>query len=206
MLFVDIVASVVTVTNRPDLVAETQLAVRRATARLHGCEYFPRDLTTAVVSAAGYSGSIDVTSAPISRYRAAKYLRESLATPTGQERYLTKIEPDSLVDSYGRSQLNYWWEAGNVLNWSLGVSLGSGGTALSSLVLGYYQNPDVSIAGYDVAGNSWIATTEPWCIIEEAAAKVLRLTGQLDVANALQMQADESRRELIISHLEGVGR
>lgn len=206
MLLSELVTSVMTITNRPDLVAETNLAIRRATQRLHGCESFPKDIRTVVlpVSPAAMAGAIDTSLAPFTRFRAMKWLRESVPLPTGRERFLTKLEPDMLTDSYGIGSTNIWWLAGSTINWNVAY-LSTSPSGLSALELGYYQNPDTNLATYD-ASNSWIAVNEPWCIIEEASAKILRLTGQLDVANALQQQADQSRFELIASYLEGQGR
>ena len=43
-VFSDLLSDVYAVTNRPDLVADTKLAVRTATLKAHRSDFYPKDL------------------------------------------------------------------------------------------------------------------------------------------------------------------
>ncbi len=203
MNFTELNAAVVTITNRPDLVAETSLAVRRATARMHSIDFWPKDIQEVTLSliTPAFLGQIDTTILPFSRFRAMKYLREYNLVHSGRERYMTKVEPDCLVDEYGYEIQSLWYPAGTVINWKVGYAV-QAIAGITGLSVGYYQNPDVSPTTF----SSWIAQIEPWCIVEDAAARVLKLTGQLDLANSIAQEAVESLMLLRQNYLEGVGR
>ena len=42
--FTSLLNDVYTITNRPDLIAETKLAVKQATLKMHQSDYYPKDL------------------------------------------------------------------------------------------------------------------------------------------------------------------
>jgi hypothetical protein len=111
------------------------------------------------------------------------------------------MEVDQLNDSYGLERSNIWYPAGSVINWKVGPStVATGG--ISGLTVGYYQSPDINPATF----SSWIANAEPWVIIQDASASILRMTGQPELANGLVMEAKESTQLLIQNYLEGGGR
>src|SRR4051812_3068676 len=62
-LFDSLLASVIVLTNRPDLEAETELALRTATTSAHHSDFYARDLSTQLVQLpnASYSTQLDIS-------------------------------------------------------------------------------------------------------------------------------------------------
>lgn len=167
MTLTELIAEVYTLTGRPDLVAETSAAVRKATLKMHGVDFFYRDLQEEVIAFAtpAYKQQYDLQ-ANIPNYRGIKYLREWSAAPTGKELMLDLIEPDAVLDEYLRERTNVYYVAGTSLNIKAD-------RMLSTLVIGYYRRPETSTNLF----SSWIALEQPFAIIEEAAANVFHMIG-----------------------------
>ena len=78
MTLTELQDEVYTITKRPDLIAETLLAVRQSTLALHQSDFFWRDLAETGISftTAAYLQEIEYRSI-LPRFRAIKYLRKS---------------------------------------------------------------------------------------------------------------------------------
>jgi hypothetical protein len=50
MTLAELIAEVYTLTGRPDLVAETSAAVRKATLKMHSVDFFYRDLQEKIIT------------------------------------------------------------------------------------------------------------------------------------------------------------
>ena len=82
--FAGLCADVYTITNRPDLVAETKLAVRSATLKAHQSDFYPRDIVESGIQflSSDYIQQFNVYDIfPL--YRALKYLRRYDSSGTG---------------------------------------------------------------------------------------------------------------------------
>lgn len=162
--FNSIVKDVYTITNRPDLVNETQLAVKSATLQLHRSEYFYKDIyeTAIKFDESNFLQSIDYR-ALFPRFRAIKYLRKYDASKgmDGVGAFLNLATPDDVLDAYNCPKADIYYLAGSL------VQIRSA-TNLEYALIGIYQNPDVSPDTY----KSWIADEAYFAIVYKAASIV----------------------------------
>lgn len=179
-LFTDMLNDVYSITNRPDLVAESKLAIKQATMAAHRSEHYKRDLVDGqqvAVSAAISNWQLSI-SALFPRWRQFSYLRPYTVL-TGS---LSKIvigrnqflDPDGILDDYLEEKTNVAYIAGDNLN----VRLES---AYDGLLISYYQNPDTNEASY----TSWVATDFPGVIQIDAARRVFGMIGYEEAAARL---------------------
>jgi len=178
-LFSDIISGpdgVYTLTNRPDLVAETALAVRQATLAAHRCDYFRRDIQELLIS----PGSANLFQLSISslfaNWRNFAYIRpyDSIgATPASF--FLEPMKPDAILDEYLIEKTNVYYVAGDNLNIRLGANY-------DSFLVGYYSNP---VLTPDASYESWIARQQSSLIVIDASKRVLEAIGYLEAANKL---------------------
>ena len=194
MTLTELQDEVYTITKRPDLIAETLLAVRQATLALHQSDYFWKDLAETGLSfpTAAYLQEIEYRSI-LPRFRAIKYLRKSdSAGATGA--FFDVITPEAVLDLYGTDRTNVCYAAGA----SIEVK---SNTQIQYVILGYYQNPVVTVSGYD----SWIALDHPYAIVLEAAEKVFKMIGKTEEFAAFKFLRDEERSRLMLSNIQAVG-
>jgi hypothetical protein len=180
--FAQLVADVYTTTNRPDLVAETNLAVRKATMKLHttgwdmetdrpkGVLYWP-DRTEKVVPVTAvdptlYTYSVPIA-APILRFRGLSYLRQY--TPDVTDRFFNSVDFDRLFDEYQVEKTDVYYMLGQMINIRSSV-------ALIDVLVGFYQYPVVTQVGY----SSWVADQLPDMIVEEACSLIFKMIGKDD--------------------------
>lgn len=163
-------ADVYTLTNRPDLVAETLLSLKKAIRKFHGADFFKRDLAThplnlltlPTVTADVYKWEINLPD--LTRFRKVKTIA---SLPVCE---FVELAPDDLFDGYGYEKPWYWLVAGSVL------TLKSASPLQSALVY-YYQWPDIPA---DTGGtlSSWIVNEYPDAVVEEAASAVFKMIGK----------------------------
>ena len=167
--------SVYSLTNRPDLIGQTLLAIQAATLKLHQLDYFYKDLYEAVItfSTSDYLQQIEYRTL-LPRWRSLKYLRKSDVDSSGDGKFFDIILPDTVLDSYQINREDVCYVAGNV------VQIKSS-TEFQYAILGVYLNPDIAEATY----SSWIALDHPFCIVYEAAADVMRQIGKQEEATLL---------------------
>jgi hypothetical protein len=173
-LFDAIKADVVTLTNRPDLSLETELAVRTATLSAHHSEAFLRDLSTQVIqfTAPVYKASVAL-SLLSTKYRglATVQLLDSLYAPLATPE-IDIIETGDFFDPvYGTLKTNICYAAGSVFNVN-------SDTAHYGYLVQFYESPLVRREEY----NSWIAMLLPDRITYAAAAIVLATNGNEEKA------------------------
>jgi hypothetical protein len=181
--FTSLVDDVYTVTNRSDLVAETSMAVRAATLKLHHSDFYPRDLKESRVqfdTANNFQALAYRTLFP--NFRALSYIRKyESGEPT---QLLEVISPTDIFDSYNVAKENVCYLAGEV------IQIRSY-TAISEILIGYYDNPITSPDNYA----SWIADIHRDAIISEASASVFRMIGAYEQA---QMYDRMAREQMIL--------
>jgi hypothetical protein len=166
----ELIAEVYTITNRPDLVAQTLTAVRSATLKLHQSDYYYKDLRENGVSflTAEYLQQIEYR-ALFPKWRALKYIRKTDSTGQEQGKFLDIIVPENILDEYKLNRVDVAYVAGEV------VQIRSS-TQLQYTIVGRYDNPDITQSGY----NSWIALDHPYAIVFEAASTVFKMVGDTD--------------------------
>lgn len=202
MNFNDLCTEVQTITNRPDLVNETQQAVRRATIKMHSLDFFAKDMRELplVIPLPSNTVQIDMAIA-LPGFRAIAYIKDTAvpaggsALPTASKMY-HKIDVSELFDEYQLEKQNIWYQGGQVINIK-------SSTAISSLAIGYYALPTVLPAGVYF---SWIAVDMPYAIIDEASANIFRLTGNAEMARFYEQQVAQHAILLRQNYLEGVAR
>src|SRR4051812_21167744 len=154
MTFSEMIQEVITITNRPDLVNETTLALRKATLKMHQFDFFKRDINEAVFGVApasdGYNFSLSVSN-DLPRFRALAYVRRYDTPFTGTENYFEEVMPDTLFDEYREEFTNCFYRAGDAIHFRARE-------IVTNFVVGWYQYPIVTpVANYV----SWIADAMP---------------------------------------------
>lgn len=182
--FASLVADVYSLTNRPDLVNETALAVKAATLKAHHSDFYYKDLfeTGIVFSTSEFQQSLPYKSL-IPLWRSIKYLRkcDATVTPNVPGDFLSLLTPEDALDSYGINKEDVYYIAG------LEIQIRSV-DAQSNYLIGCYLHPDVTPTGY----NSWIADEHEFAIVYEATAIIFKTIGfDEQVAAYRQMVADE---------------
>jgi hypothetical protein len=178
----DLMNNVYTLTNRPDYVSETMLAVQRATLKAHQRDFYSKDLfeTGIQFPSADYYQTLEPKSINAA-YRSLKYLRKYDAVNSCPGKFLTNCGPLDLFDEYGYSKTDIYYQAGIEVNIRMS-------TQEQFMLLGMYVHPVVTEAGY----LSWIADEFPDAIVAEAAANVfgsLGFIGQRDYYRKMVQEA-----------------
>lgn len=177
--FTSLTSDVYTITGRPDLVAETSLAVRAATLKLHQSDFYPRDLSESQVqfNIAGYYQALEYKGI-FPYFRSLSYIRKfENNAPTD---FLTIITPNEALDSYSVAKEDVCYLAGSL------IQIRSS-TQISYILMGIYQLPVTDPELY----TSWIADTYPMAIITEAAATVFKMIGFDEQASMYKQLAGE---------------
>lgn len=218
------VATVYTLTNRPDMVAETTLAVQSATLKAHRCDYLWKDLFETVITynTADYTQSIDYRSI-LPNFRSMKYLRKFdfdsnyqvngpcftdgygyEVPPTGiystagtQEpgAFFDILTPEQVLDSYKLQRRDVYYMAGNL------IQVKSSTLTMYNL-FACYLNPTVAT---QATYSSWIAADHPYAIIFDAVSKIQGLLGN-DVAAKYYADAASMELQMLIgSNIIGEG-
>lgn len=186
---------VYTLTNRPDLVAETLSAVRAATLKLHQIDYFYKDIyeTGLVFSSPAYTQQLEYRTL-IPRYRALKYLRKTDATGSDTLGFFDIIAPENVLDQYAINRNDVAYVAGQV------IQIRSS-TEFQYAILGCYLQPDITESGY----NSWIAMDHPYAIVFEAAATVFKMIGDTEKFAAHTALSQMEQNNIRISNIQSTG-
>lgn len=165
--FASLVADVMSLTNRPDLVNETNLAVKAAALKAHQSDDYIKDFNEYSIqfSAASYYQSLDYKSV-IPLWRKPRYIRKYDATGGAPGIFLDYYEPEKVVDGYGADRTDLFYIAGSNLQIK-------SSTQIQYLLIGAYTNPVVTPIGF----NSWIADDHPFAIIYEAVAIIFKTIG-----------------------------
>lgn len=189
--FSSLVTDVCSITKRPDLVADTELAVKSATLKAHHIDFFYKDLFESGVSLqeAKYVITLEVKRL-VPQYRALKYIRKSDSSGAQDGKLLTILTPEAVVDGYAINKTDIVYGAGN----SLEIK---SSTELQYFFLGCYVNPIVTAAEY----NSWVADEYPFAIIYEAARLVYKQIGFDEQAAQFDALAKEEFALLRLSNI-----
>lgn len=209
MSLAQLIAAVYTETNRPDLVAETQQAVFSSTLKMHGLDYFARDITPAqvVFDAYGFIQELDMSAFPL--FRKMSYFRKDdpsafnsqevtgqnnlpplnlgisgyIVNPSMARNLITIMEPDELFDEYRAERLDVGYLAGD--NFLIKSS-----TSFKYALAAWYSWPNCDIGNNGAAYRSWVAAKYPYAIIYDAASSILQKIGMTDAARKYDSPAD----------------
>lgn len=183
------------ITNRPDLASRTASAIRNATLKLHNLDYFYKDLYENGVDllAPAYLHEVDYR-VIFPRFRALKYIRKADSVTGEGLGFLEVIPPELVLDSYGLNRNDVCYVAGDV--WQIRSS-----TEFQYALVGVYLTPEITVANY----SSWIANDFPFCIVHEAAVKIMTSINKLQEVAYLTRELEEQKRQLIASNIQAVG-
>lgn len=198
--FAQLCQDVITKTNRPELVAETQLAVRDATKLAHLSDFYLRDSVEQLFqyNAADFNFRIDTS--VLARYRKIKYIKkfdlDSMVAKEGEDNVIKEVDPTALFDRFNSLKTNVFYLAGTALNLKLS-------TSERGLLLAWYQYPNTDVENFF----SWIADMYSPAIVDMAAAKIFRDVGMTDDANRLEKYVLEVHYPLIrMNEIEATAR
>lgn len=218
MLLPDLLTGVYTETNRPDLIAETLQAVQASTQKMHGMDFWRKDLVPNMVTfpTSAYLQTIDLSQIP--QYRKLKYLRKwdpnfanyeadpdsnlpplynnSLGLPINPDlalAFFDIIEADDIFDRQYRAaeKVDVAYEAGSSLYMKSSTSFAQ------AIAMWYaWPNLDSSLNGQNF--NSWVAAIYPYCIIYDAASAILQKIGMTDAARKYDYVDPQGKRSGLV--------
>jgi hypothetical protein len=193
--FTDLLANVYTLTNRPDLVAETTLAIKAATLKLHRLDYFAKDLYEVELTfpTSSYFQTL-VYASTVPLFRTAKYLRKYDAVGLTAGKELKAVPIEKVLDSYGIDRVDVYYLAGTA------IQIRSS-TQEQYFLFGCYLSPNVDTVNYA----SWIYNEYPYAIVYSAASIVLSAIHQDELAAKMDKLAAVEIAEIIASNLETIG-
>lgn len=195
MTLTELIAEVYTITNRPDLVGQTLTAVRSATLKLHQSDYYYKDLRETGVSFVSALYTQQLEYRPLfPKWRALKYVRKTDVAGTDTGAFLELVVPENVLDNYKQNRNDICYVAGEV------IQIRSS-TQVQYIILGRYDNPDITQSGYD----SWIALDHPYAIAFEAASTVFKMIGDTDQFAAYTQLAAMQLVELRNSNIIAAG-
>ena len=192
--FAELQADVVTITNRPDLVSETKLAVKAATLKMHRADFFYKDVyeTGISFSSENYSQQLEYRTL-LPRFRSLKYLRKSDVTGIAGG-FFQILTPAEVLDTYGIEKQNICYAAGELIQIK-------SSTNFQYALLGCYLNPDLADATY----SSWIALDHPYAIVYEAAITVFKAIGYDEQSATFSKMAAEQLAMIRTSNIQVEG-
>lgn len=197
--YIQLQTDIYNLTKRPDMQAETAIAIRKATLKLHNADTWKNDLTNTIYALpanpstdlVSFRYAIDMTQVAYFPYfRKIKSIYEYNNPLTGREQFYKELEVDRIQDDYLLEDINYWYQAGRQVNLRANKSL-------TNLNITYYRFPDVTAANY----TSWIADQFPDMVIEEACAKLFKTIGKDTEAQAYSNMFEENLAMLRISEI-----
>ena len=99
MTFDELVAEVYLITNRPDLVNETESAIKAATLKAHKTDFYAKDIyeTGVQFDTSDYRQALDYINL-ISNWRALKYIRRVEDETDDSGTFFDVITPEEILD------------------------------------------------------------------------------------------------------------
>lgn len=202
MNYPELLAAVIVETNRDDLTDETAQAVLSSTQKMHGFDFFKKDLVSAFITfdVTQFLQFIDTSQIPL--FRKIKYIRKwdptyaaseqdptlflppltnnSLGVPVNPAlalRFFKFIDADDIFDREYKSaeKVDVAYEAGNVI-------FMKSSTALSQAIAMWYAWPNLDNSNNGANFNSWVAAKYPYTIVYDAASNILQKIGMTDAA------------------------
>lgn len=196
MTFDELVAEVVSITKRPDLIERIKSNVKAATLKAHHSDFYYKDLFEIAVQFTDLfvlQSFIPMEVAP--NFRKSKYIRLWQGGITGNfGKFLTPIQIENSVDGYGYPKSDVYYMAGQALQIR-------GAQQLDKVLFGCYLHPVITPA---TAYKSWIAEEMPYVIIYEAARVTFKSFSFTEAANEYSQLVAEQFSELKLSYVDDV--
>lgn len=191
-LYSDIRDAVFVWTNRPDLTAETDYAIKQALRTAHRAATFYRDLTTTALTgqATGQIQTIDL-SASCPNYKQICFVK-----PTAADMWYSPIGILDVFDydKVYKTDVYYGMGTSLILRASIPVD---------AITICYYRSPTTSpIASID----SWIADLHQDLVILWAAGTILAFVGEQEIKTRVESLAKLAYNDLIEDSIELVRR
>jgi len=170
-LLQSLIDDTITLTKRPDLLAETKLAVKSATLKVHTTDYMQKDLKDHSIqfNTEEYFQEFE-PKLLIPTWRALKYIRKVVLDSSSGNyigaNFLSIVTPESILDDYSVEKPDVAYGAGTVIKLKLS-------TKERRFLVGCYVYPTLVDESYE----SWIAREFPYAIIYDAAATVFKGIG-----------------------------
>lgn len=177
--FAELVSDTQIITNRPDLVNETKLAVKAATLKAHQSDFYPKDLYEVGITwpTPDYIQSIEYRLL-VPKWRAFKYLRKYTSQALGD--FIKLLTPEMTLDRYSLNKENICYLAGEMLEIR-------SSTQDDYMILSCYVNPNLDENSY----SSWIALDHPYSIVYEAARSIFKQIGWDEQAASIKQEVAE---------------
>ena len=155
----------ISLTSRPDLIRQTELAIKTVTAQAHNSDEFPQDKVivelSPVLNQASGAYELDISAIPFIRHRKILQLLDTV-----NNRELTHVEATDLFAEQFSKRTDVYYQAG------LQVNIIAHG--IETLRCVYLQKPDLLPDTY----SSWIANERDDIIAYGAASVIQDLTGR----------------------------
>lgn len=188
-LFDDILADVITLTNRPDLVNESKFGIRAATIKLHGLELWLEDKVEEIIDVVTENGIFAIPLADFT-YTPRKI---DFFKKVYSDDFFEETNPLAIKDRYGYRKTNIYYRAGSHFNFATD-------TNDTSIVASYYRSPVATETGYD----SWIAEAYKELVALEAAIFVFSSIGDKEQEARIEKMAAQQLAILQINHMNTV--
>ena len=194
-----LLADVYSLTVRPDLVAESTVAVKAAVLKAHQSDLFYRDLNTSGLSAGAVNTVAYDLVAAFPRFRQLNSVQKSDPTKadplifadTNNKGYFEILNAANLFDDYKAVRDNIGYLVGSTLNLRSSQSIGD-------IIIRHYDNQDLT----NVANMGWISDSHPYCIIFEATRIVFKTIGFDEQASVYEKLTMEQYAMLKASNIE----
>jgi hypothetical protein len=192
-LWDDLITEIYTLTNRPDLVAETALALRQSVRLAHKSGKYWRDLQETIVPV---DANLQVQEVDIPSYMPQFRAIALFQSVNNELTEFKSVTIDDLLDSDGYFRTNVYWGMGTALRIRAR-------NPEAQYKLTYYKYPVV----FPTAGfNSWMVDEHSDLLILMAATNVLASVGEQEIKGRLETLAAGELLELQRSNIEIVGR
>jgi len=184
-------ADVFTWTNRPLLVAETQLALRNAIRMAHRQGKFWRDLTVVPVASVQSQTQTIILTDTCPRMRQLAYVKD-----VGNDNFLSEASITDLLDSDGFHKSDIYWGVGDNLN----IRSAYGAT---SYEIAYYRQP---VTTPPESIGDWLLNDYFDVVVLLAAATILGSIGEQEIKQRVDALLLVAMADMVSDQLEVTGR
>lgn len=189
----DLVADLVSYTNRADLTSEMNVAIRRALRAAHLAGKWVFDQVTATVPVTQEQiQAIDLRDSPFERLRIVRTVK-----PTSLDFDYTILDNLDLFDADGIPRSDVAYVVGNTLHIRADYPV-------DSIDVTYVQLPEIPTNLDEL--DDWILETYPDAITLHAAATVLAMTGEQEIKTRIEGMLRDAWMELKQDALSGAPR
>lgn len=182
---------VYTLTNKPTLTTETDIAIRQAVRAAHRVGKFWRDLVTVPLTSVAVATvqTIDLSLYPDFRQMA------SFVSPY-KDAPFTPVDALSLVDPYGYLKQDVYYAIGTTLN----VRAAAPSDTYTMTYWSMPVIPDITLL------SDWVADKFEDYIVLHAAASVFAIIGEAEIKQRIESLAAVAKADLLADNVELIGR